>query len=70
MIMGGASLYEQLLPRCDRLYLTRVHARLEGDTWFPARDENDWQLLRCDDHQADDKNEFDYSFMLLERRKA
>ncbi|MCX4188633.1 type 3 dihydrofolate reductase [Methylophaga sp. OBS4] len=70
MVMGGASLYEQLLPRCDRLYLTRVHARLEGDTWFPAWDENDWQLLSCDDHQADEKNEFDYSFMLLERRKS
>ena len=68
MIMGGASLYEQMLPCCHRLYLTKVHARLEGDTWFPAWSEQDWQLLSCEEHKADEHNQFDYSFMLYERR--
>ena len=36
MVMGGASLYEELLPRAARIYLTRVEAEVTGDTWFPA----------------------------------
>lgn len=67
MIMGGASLYQQVLPLADKLYLTQVHASLDGDTWFPDWSPQDWQLLSREDHPADDKNEFDYSFMLYER---
>jgi dihydrofolate reductase len=67
MIMGGASLYEQTLPLVDTLYLTRVHAQVDGDTWFPAWSERDWHLVSQEDHQADDKNEYDYSFLKFER---
>ncbi|GAB4287883.1 MAG: dihydrofolate reductase [Methylophaga sp.] len=67
MIMGGASLYQQILPKADKLYLTRVHASLEGDTWFPDWSLEDWALVSCEDHQADEKNEYDYSFMLYQR---
>jgi dihydrofolate reductase len=67
MIMGGASLYAQCLPLCDRLYLTRVHARLDGDTWFPEWEQEAWRVLSREDHRADDQNEFDYSFIVLER---
>lgn len=67
MIMGGASLYEQTLPLVDTLYLTRVHTKVEGDTWFPDWSEADWQLVSREDHQADAKNEFDYSFLQYER---
>jgi dihydrofolate reductase len=69
MIMGGASLYEQTLPLVDTLYLTRVHAKVEGDTWFPDWSEEDWLLVSREDHQADDKNEFDYSFLQYHRIK-
>ncbi len=70
MIMGGASLYEQTLPLVDSLYLTRVHAKVEGDTWFPDWSEKDWLLVSREDHQADDKNEFDYSFLQYQRIKT
>lgn len=63
MIMGGASLYQQTLPLADRVYLTRVHATVDGDTWFPDWHEADWTLQSCEDHGADDNNEYDYSFM-------
>lgn len=63
MIMGGASLYQQTLPLADKLYLTQVHASLDGDTWFPEWSEQDWQLISRDDHPADEKNEYNYSFM-------
>lgn len=67
MVMGGASLYQQILPLADFLYLTRVHASLDGDTWFPEWSEQDWQLISSEDHQADENNEFDYSFQLYQR---
>lgn len=67
MVMGGASLYKQLLPQADRLYLTQVHASLEGDTWFPDWQQSDWQELSRENYPADEKNEYAYSFIVYER---
>ena len=67
MVMGGASLYSQLLPQADRLYLTQVHASLEGDTWFPDWQSTDWQEVSREDHLADDKNDYAYSFIVYDR---
>ena len=67
MVMGGASLYEQFLPHAKRLYLTHVHASLEGDTWFPDWHKSEWQEVSREDHLADDKNEYDYSFSVFDR---
>ncbi len=67
MVMGGASLYKQFLPQADKLYLTQVHASLEGDTWFPDWQTDDWIELSREDYSSDEKNEFDYSFIVLER---
>ncbi|MBL1321399.1 MAG: type 3 dihydrofolate reductase [Methylophaga sp.] len=67
MVMGGASLYTQLLPQADKLYLTLVHANLEGDTWFPEWHTEEWQQISREDHPADDKNEYPYSFIVYEK---
>ena len=67
MVMGGASLYEQLLPQTDRLYLTQVHASLSGDTWFPDWDKTQWQQISREDHDADNKNNYPYSFIRYKR---
>ena len=67
MIMGGASLYRQTLPLADRMYITRVHASVDGDTWFPDWHKPDWVLQSREDHGADDNNAYDYSFMSYER---
>ena len=45
MLIGGAQLYDLALPRADRLYLTRVALEPEGDAWFPAFDEGQWQRV-------------------------
>ncbi len=68
MIMGGANLYSQLLPRADRLYLTEVQADVPGDAWFPELVASEWQELERESHPADEKNEFDYDFVVLARR--
>jgi dihydrofolate reductase len=69
MIIGGASFYEQMLPRADRLYLTFVHAEPEGDAWFPAFNDSDWKVLKRMDCEADEKNAYAHSFLILERRR-
>lgn len=67
MIIGGASLYTQALPRAERLYLTYVHGRFQGDAWFPPFDPRDWREIQREDHPADDRNPWPYSFLILER---
>lgn len=52
MLIGGAQLYEQGLALAERLYLTRVAQQPEGDAWFPAFAEGDWQRTQCEEHEA------------------
>lgn len=67
MVIGGSSLFEQIFDITNKLYLTRVHAELEGDTWFPEWDETQWQLVSREMHPADEKNEYAYSFEVYQR---
>tara|TARA_R110002111_G_scaffold236825_2_gene298150 strand:+ start:248 stop:745 length:498 start_codon:yes stop_codon:yes gene_type:complete len=68
MIMGGASLYRQCLPLADTIYLTQVQAQLDGDTWFPDWDKQQWHEVSKEMHLADEKNEYPYSFIVYERK--
>ena len=67
MIIGGMSLYTQALPMADRLYMTLIHAELEGDAWFPEFDAGQWSQAERLNHAADDKNNYPYSFVVLNR---
>ena len=67
MIIGGATLYEQFMPFADRLYMTEVHTTLEGDTYFPHIDMNVWSEVAREDHKADERNQYNYSFVTYER---
>lgn len=67
MVIGGAELYRQTLPLAQRLYLTRVHAALQGDTWFPAFDAAQFREVHREDHAADERHPYPYSFLTLER---
>jgi dihydrofolate reductase len=70
MIIGGAELYAQTLPQADRLYLTQVMADVEGDVRFPDFDTADWVEVERRACKADGKNEYDYQFVVLDRRPA
>ena len=67
MVIGGATLYEQFMPYTGRLYMTEVHSTLEGDTYFPHIDMTVWTEVSREDHIADDRNQYDYSFVTYER---
>ncbi len=66
-IAGGGEIYRQALPLAGRIYMTRIHAEFDGDTTFPELDAGEWLLVDREDHEADDKNPFPYSFMVYER---
>jgi dihydrofolate reductase len=68
MICGGASVYKQFLPLARILYLTEIHASPEGDTYFPEVNFKEWKEIKREDHKADEKNAYDYSFVILERK--
>jgi len=67
-IAGGGEIYRRALDLADRIYLTLIHAEIEGDTWFPEFDESAWELVERTDRRADEKNRYDYSFLVYERR--
>lgn len=66
MIIGGAVLYEQFLNKADTIYLTMVHATLEGDTFFPVLTQ-DWLEVENQRFKADSLHQFDYSFITLKK---
>ncbi|SRR5690606_10632652 len=67
MVIGGAEIFAQVLPRTDRIYLTRVHANVEGDTFFPELVSEDWIELDSEYHPADDRHAFPFTFLQLRR---
>jgi len=67
MVIGGAEIYNQGLKSADRLYITHVHADVEGDAFFPEVDWNDWQEEGRDDFSAEGPNPYDYSFVIYDR---
>lgn len=66
-IIGGGEIYRRSWQYLDRIYLTEVDATPEGDVFFPKMDEKDWRQLNREAYPADEKNEFDYAFLVLER---
>jgi dihydrofolate reductase len=68
---GGAYIYRMALVQdlVDRLYLTRVHAEVEGDTFLPEIDFDDWELISTEHHEADEKNEYACTFDVYERKR-
>lgn len=67
IIMGGGQLYEQMLPRADRLYLTLIEAELDGDTFFPNWQELAWKTLEEQRHEIDERHAYAFNFVTLDR---
>ena len=66
-IVGGAEIYKQAILLTDTIYLTIVHHNFEGDTYFPEIKADEWKETEREDHKPDEKHEFAYSFITLER---
>ncbi|MBP7558119.1 MAG: type 3 dihydrofolate reductase [Chitinophagaceae bacterium] len=67
MVIGGGEIYKLAFEKAKRIYLTRVDAEPEGDTYFPAIDPKVWKLVSQQDHEADAQHAYNYSFQVWER---
>lgn len=67
-VVGGGQIYRLAFPEARKIYLTKVHGTFIGDTFFPAIDENEWRLVSSEPHFKDEKNPFDYTFCVYERK--
>ena len=67
-IVGGSQLYRMFLDQADELILTRVKARLDGDTFFPEIDFKEWNLINEKCRLKDDNNEYDMVFQTYVRK--
>lgn len=67
MVIGGAAIYELTLPMADRLYLTHVHAQVEGDAYFPEVDFSNWREVERADYASSETNPYDYSFVVYDK---
>jgi dihydrofolate reductase len=69
-IIGGGEIFKRYISEVERIYLTRVHTVLEGDTYFPAIDPGQWDLISNLDFNADERHKYAYSFQLWQRKQG
>lgn len=68
MVIGGAEVYRQALPLAERIHLTRVRGRFQGDTYFPDFDADSWIEVSGADQPVDERSPYRHRFSVLERR--
>ncbi|HEU5289690.1 MAG TPA: dihydrofolate reductase [Cyclobacteriaceae bacterium] len=66
-IIGGSEIYNQGFAMANRLYLTEIHATIEGDTYFPAFDKSQWKEVSRKHHLSDERHKFPFDFVVFER---
>lgn len=68
MLIGGGELFKQYLPHANKLYFTEIQTELDGDTFFPDINWDDWHITFRQTRPADEHNAYDLTFMVLERK--
>ncbi|TAM97915.1 MAG: dihydrofolate reductase [Chitinophagaceae bacterium] len=66
-ILGGAQIFKQSMPIIGRIYLTRIYENFDGDAFFPEISQNEWRLVKDEQHEPDEKNKYKYAFQTWER---
>jgi dihydrofolate reductase len=67
VVIGGAEIFRQVLPRTDVIHLTRVHARVAGDVVFPELEPGQWRESAVEHHPADARHQYAFTFVTLQR---
>lgn len=67
MVIGGGEIYRQCMPFADRIYLTRIHAEVDGDVFFPELEPSFWELKNEEFHDKDESHNFSFTFQTFER---
>lgn len=67
-LIGGASLYHAFLEKVTKIYLTTVLSEVQGDAFFPPINFDRWEILEEKFYNADNDNDYDWSFQVLQRK--
>ena len=67
-MIGGSDIYAQAIDVAYRIYLTQVHAEVDADTFFPELDRDSWVEKESSYQPVDDRNQYAFTFGLLERK--
>ena len=68
-VIGGGMIYRQMMPLCDKLYITHIHHSWEdADTFFPVIDPQVWQQTAAERHEADEANPYAYTCAEYKKR--
>ena len=67
-ITGGGEIYRQTMGIADKIYMTRIYAEMEGDTFFPVIDQKIWERIFNKELKADEKNKYDMTFETFQKR--
>ncbi len=66
-IVGGGTIYKQSIGMAHRIYLTRIHAIIQGDVFYPELVKSQWNLVSEKYNKRDNMNTYDYTFCIYER---
>jgi dihydrofolate reductase len=69
-VIGGAEIFQQILPYSDRLYITHIYHEFDGDTFFPETKEEEWEMVKSEKGIRDEKNPYDYEFVVYEKKAS
>ena len=69
-VIGGATIYKQLMEKCSKMYITEINKDFEGDVLFPEIDENEWKIVEREKGPKDGENSFDYEYVIYEKIKT
>lgn len=67
-VIGGGEMYKQAMDLCNYIYLTRIHAWIAGDIVFPEIDPNVWEVVESEEHLADTKHKFAFTYLTYKRK--
>ena len=68
-IIGGGEIYNLAMEIADRIELTRVHSKFEGDSFFPFIDLNQWVEVKRDERKKDSKHNYDFTFIRYDKKQ-
>ena len=67
-VIGGASIYKLLLPKTEKLYITKINHEFEGDVYFPEIKDEEWKIIEREKGLKDDENPYDYEYVTYVRK--
>lgn len=68
-VIGGGEIFLQALPRVEVVYLTQIHASIDGDTYFPSLPPSKWREIFREEHGVDERHRHSFAFLTLERKQ-